>query len=76
MPVFCRNCKKENPDPGQNLPWSSCRHCGGQLTRSKGVGRIAGAGLLALMGAEFGPIGAIIGGVLGFFVGDVFDKNI
>lgn len=77
MPVYCKSCKKENPDPGANLPWSSCRYCGGTLVRSKGIGRFAGAGVGAAIGAEVGgPFGAVVGGVLGFFAGDAADKNL
>jgi hypothetical protein len=76
MPVFCRNCKKENHDPSGELSWNSCRFCGGQLFRSKGIGRLAGAGAGAAIGAGLGgPIGAVVGGFLGFFVGNGVDKK-
>ncbi len=76
MLVYCTNCKKEHADPGMNLPWSSCRFCGGNLVRSAGVGRLAGAGAGAALGSLGGPFGAVVGGVLGFFLGNTAEKNI
>ncbi len=76
MPVFCKNCKKENLDPVGELSRNSCRFCGGTLARLSGMGRIAGAGAGAALGAIGGPFGAIVGGVLGFFLGDAAEKNI
>lgn len=76
MPVFCKNCKKENIDPHMNLPWSSCQFCGGTLVRSTGIGRLVGAGTGAMIGSVGGPVGAVVGGVLGFFLGDAAEKNI
>ena len=78
MPIYCKSCKKENPDPGSNVSFTSCKFCGGgPLVKSKGIGRVGGAGLGAAIGARFGgPFGAIVGGVLGYLVGNEADKNI
>lgn len=76
MPVYCKTCKKEIPDPGGDLSSVSCRFCGGVLIRLTGIGRFAGAGTGAAIGAIGGPVGAVVGGVFGFFLGDAAEKNI
>ncbi len=78
MPVYCKNCKKENKDDGGSLTGKSCSFCHkkGTLFRTDGSGRIAGAGIGAAIGAGIGgPVGAVIGAAIGFFIGDEAEKN-
>ena len=74
MALICRNCGTINTDPGGNPRQYRCGVCGQyQLQRIMTpqqkifAGAVAGA---ALGGMTFGPPGALIGGLLGIFIGD------
>jgi hypothetical protein len=73
--LFCRNCHSINQDPGGDPRLYRCGVCHRQeLERVQGYvsektvgGAIAGA---AIGGMAFGPIGALVGAILGIALGE------
>jgi len=78
MALICRTCGTVNQDPGGDPRFYRCGRCGqAALQRSpvltdtdkKRLGAaIAGASILGL--ATENPVGALVGALLGYFLGD------
>ena len=79
MTVYCRNCGKQNDDPGGNLDGYSCGNCGHRALYRKEddkAGTVMMSGVSAAIGAGLGgPIGAIIGAAIGYYIGSEVDKG-
>jgi uncharacterized paraquat-inducible protein A len=74
MVLVCRNCGAVNKDPGGDPREYRCGVCGQPsleraATKSDKVLATAITGAV-IAGLEFGPIGALIGGLAGLLVGD------
>ena len=73
MPLICRTCGAVNHDPGGDPLCYRCGHCGNptlfreQTTDKRIATAIAGAAVIGM--ATGNPIGALVGGVLGFWLG-------
>jgi predicted nucleic acid-binding Zn-ribbon protein len=78
MPLICTNCRTINQDPGGDPRIYHCGHCG-QATlqrtptltdteKNRLAAAIAGASILGL--ATENPVGALIGALLGYALGD------
>lgn len=85
LALFCRNCGTLNTDPGGDPTQYLCGVCGQPAlqrlpeqnqqqsqTNSRLVAALAGAGLVGL--ATSNPVGALIGGIVGFMLGDRLSK--
>lgn len=80
MALICQNCGTVNQDPGGDPRVYRCGVCGQQrLKRTLSeqdkrrlISAIAGASVLGL--ATENPIGALIGGILGYVFGDQIFK--
>ncbi len=75
MALVCQNCGTTNTDPGGNPQTLRCGHCGRatlvrEPTKQQKVfaAAVAGAALVGM--ASGNPIGALIGGLVGLYLGE------
>jgi hypothetical protein len=75
MPLICKNCGATNQDPGGDPTTYYCGHCGNaslerppDAERNRLAAAIAGASILGL--ATENPVGALIGALVGYALGD------
>ena len=74
MVLICRNCGTLNSDPGGDPRQYRCGRCGAQnlqrIATKQEKTFAAGVTGATVGGLAFGPIGALVGGLLGLVVGD------
>lgn len=79
--LICKNCGRQNTDPGGDLSKYRCGHCqGGPLVRPNqppaSAETVVASGVCAAIGAGVGgPLGAVVGALIGYAIGDSSNKR-